>query len=600
MKTVNFNINVQLIKDEMSPEEKQPQLNVFLDARFKRKPITIGLNAQNVEITGQLPIDVEEIPQTATLCLSGFAWRKNNFGDECLMDVGTTHIPIGMITNGQKTFDLPLLMHTVNNYEKAKLEISVNSFNMDDVKVVSRKYITSEMMQYINATIKTEERMPDTISSTANMRVPYDYSESGFEMTKGTPLPAFAYVMGETPESNTLCWKNTFKIVMKRDDMEPSDFKRLSKVGKARVMALMMCCLTQYLEYIGDTIDKNTKRKKYLASRVVGCENFGSGLVTFSGDCEDLGTSIMMVYNSFIAHKFDSNEKTLIEIQQLATQYIPLLSLDAVNGAQVADKNAPKGAHINLNMVPIHQFRSWMRKTPEGKQLDNRLSSLYPKNIDSELLYMVGEGTGKLEPLGVHNPNTDLMGYVYGLRSLRKFKKPIPRKQGEAGSFLVGSLTGMTDYFIKRGVNIGSLWYTTVENGKVSRGAYYRDMINDHPNVGIKMHEPVSKNNMDVIREAILTRDPPHDMVLTNEYDYKYEKNEHLDHIVNEIENLDRTPGELHRYVPIYVRPYQIDVDLSSKMAYQLSGLKRVWKVDYALERITDEVFGYELRIYVN
>jgi len=357
MKTINFNIDVQLIKDEMSPEEKQPQLNVFLDARFKRNPVTIGLNAENVEITGQLSNDINEISQTSSLCFSAFAHRKNNFGDICLMDIGTTHIPIGMIINGSKSFDLPLTMHTVDNYEKGVIRVFINDFDMADTKVVKRKFIASEMIQYINNTIKMEEKMPDTINGTYNMRIPYDYSESGFEITKGTPLPAVAYVMSETPESNTLCWKNTLKIVMKRDNLEPEDFKRLSKIGKARIMALIICCLPQYLEYIGDTIDKNTKRKKYLASRVVGCENFGDSLSTFSGDCEDLGTGIMMVYNSLVAHKFDSNEKTLIEIQQIARQYIPILSLDAVNGAQVSDKNAPKGAHMNDNIVPIHQIR---------------------------------------------------------------------------------------------------------------------------------------------------------------------------------------------------------------------------------------------------
>ena len=601
MKQVKFNISVKLIEDELSSHETNPELNIFLDARFKRTPITIGLNEQNVEIYGKLHNDIYEIPQTASIVISGFANRRNNFGAICKMDIGTNHIPIVLITNNeQKVFELPLIMHTIDNYEKAKLQVTVNSYDMAGIKIVNQKYIGNNMLGYINNIIKAEEHMPDTIPGTSKMRIPYDYSESGLELTNGTPLPAIAYVMSETPISNTLYWKNVYNVIMKRDNLDKNEWKRLSKNGKARVTGLMICYLSQYLDYIGDTIDRNTKRKKFLQKNVIGCENFGDSLSTWSGDCEDLGTGILQCYNALVSHKFKSKDKLLKEIQQIAKQYIPLLSLDAVNGAQVSDKNAPKGAHMNDNLVPIHQFRAWMRTLRDGRVLDKKLRFLYPTNIDKELPIMIGDGTGMLEPLGIDNPNVDICGYIYQLKSLKGFKKPIFRKRGEAGSFLVGSLTGMTDYFIKKGINIGSMWYTSLSsNNTVTRGAYYNDMINDHMNIGIKMHESIPKNNMNIIREGTMFRDPPHKLVLTDEHNYNHEKNKHLDHIVEKINSLNRKSGSSKRYVPIYVRPHQIDENIAERIAYGLKNLNRVWKVSYELERITDIIHGYEMRIYV-
>jgi len=606
-KRVRLVLSVKTIKNELSPEEREPHLNMFLDARFWRRPASVKLDAGRVVVEGRLPPQHSgKLPQTASLVISGWALRPNDQGTKCWMDIGTNHLSLAKIAqNGGGQVDVPLVMHTVQNYEKAVVRVKIEEADFPGIEFVNHKFIGDGIMSYVNATFQNERRMKDTIPGTGNMRVPYDYSESGVELTGGMPLPAIGYVMSETPESNTEFWQNTFQVVMERDGMDPADWPRLDKNSKARVMALMVCYVAQYLDYVSDTIDRNKMNEQFVKGKIQGCENFGDSLVTWSGDCEDLGTGILQSYNSFVSCKIQ--DKTLLEIRAIAAQYIPILSLDVVNGAQVIDKNAPKGAHMNINLVPIAEFRRWMRKTASGRELDKKIAHVYPKEIDNELPFMVGEGTGKLEPLGYNNPNLAAMGYVYRLPALKTFKKPIPRTRTDAGQFLLGSLTGFTDYFIRRhAMTIGSMWYVTSHmlSAEVTRGAYYNDMINDRERVGVLMHDPVPKPTMAVIKEAVMLRDPPHPLILTTKSEEKYaemERNKHLDYLVNYVRDFGREKdiGKAVA-VPVYIRAQQISRKLTSDLAAQLSGLSRICKVEYKLERITDQIAGYEIKIYVD
>jgi len=600
MKPVWIDLSFTCVENNLSPEEKDPQIHVFLDRRFKRRPIKTGLESKKVRVTGLIRPEIQTLPQTTSLVFSGFAWRHNTMGTKCLMDIGFAHIPISALVKGQTQFDLPLLMHTVQNYRKAILKVRVHAYDLAKLRIVPHKFIGSEIFPYIRDTIKASQEMPDTIPGTSNMRIPYDYSESGLELTNGSPLPARAYVMSETPEANIRYFENALETVMRRDDMHVEEFETLNLCGKARVMALVCCFVPQYLDYVSDTVDRNKINAKYLPQFVQSCENFGDGLTTWSGDCEDLGSAILQCYNALLSVKFPKQYKQLREIQRIANQYIPILSLDVVNGAQVKDKDAPKGAHMNDNLVPIAEFRKWVRQSREGRNIDRKISSVYPKKIESNLPFLVGEGTGKLEPLGLENPLLPLMGYVYRCPSLRVFKKPITRQRGEAGSFLLGSLKGFTNYFTDRNPNItyGGLTYTTVtESAGTTRGAYYEDMMNDRKDVGVMMDQPLSKASMEVINEAIMLRDPPSPLILTKEAGH--EKNEHLELVVKAVSEFGRQPGLENRHVPLYARPHQISSSLARDMINDFSQLGRVWKFSYRLERMTDEIWGYELRVYV-
>lgn len=596
MKTVTAVIHVELVKNELSPNEKAPELHVFWDGRFKRRAVKTSLTRPS-EITVQGQTNVNELPQTTSIVFSAFAWRENAMNLPCLMDAGTNHIPIKAVIDDKRPFNMPIVMHNVQNYEKAVIRITVKRLDLAGIDIVNKSFINSDIVPYIEAQMDSEQQMRDTIPGTSRMRVPYDYSEAGFELT-GAPMPFLSFGLAPLPNSNEEFWRNAFTVVMRRDDLKRGDWKRLSKTGKARVMALMNCLVAQYLDYASDTVDTNTG-DRFDKSLIKGCESFDSGLTTLTGDdCEDGGQTIRQSNGALQNCKIE--DPILKEIQQISEQYIAYMSLDVVNGAQVVDEDAPKGAHMNTNLVPIAQFREWMQQTRQGKLNDSKLKKLYPKNIDKELPFLVGEGTGMLEPLGYDCKKMNLMAYVYQLPSLKRFKKPILRRRGEAGAFLLGSLKGVTDYFVRRGVNIGGITYTTMQrDGSQTRGAYYEDMMNDRNDVAVRLDPPVSSDTMDLIKETNFLRDPPHDLVLSKEYDKSIERNEHLDYVCEQVAKYRRQPGDELKRVSVFVRPTHLNAKLATDIAWDVKKLTKVWKVDYRLERVTDELYGYEMRFFI-
>jgi hypothetical protein len=132
---------------------------------------------------------------------------------------------------------------------------------------------------------------------------------------------------------------------------------------------------------------------------------------------EDLGTGIQQCHESLIRHQFPTvgtKYDALVEIQNIAKQYLVLLSLDAVNGAHVQQKDAPKGAHMNANIISFYQFKKALENTTEGKRVSKKLP--WPKfELDEHWPFMVGEGTGIYETLGVDADKVlmPIKAYVY-------------------------------------------------------------------------------------------------------------------------------------------------------------------------------------------
>jgi hypothetical protein len=324
---------------------------------------------------------------------------------------------------------------------------------------------------------------------------------------------------------------------------------------------------------------------------------------------QDLATGILQSLNSLLEHEFprqDQKYGPLREIQTIAGQYIPPLSLDAVNGAQVADENAPKGAHMNDNLIPVRMFRAWLQETPEGAALDKTLPfDTEPHGLDtSQLPFLVGEGTGMYEPLGYDNPVQEAMQYVYSMPSLgNAFKKPITHAKNETSRFFIGSLTGMTDYFFKRGTHMGTFWYCTKDpvTGALTRGARYADMIRGGVNrVAIQMHPAIPRDVYTVMNEATKIRVPPNDLILTKEPEEQHAQNQYLDQLVSSVSEMGRTPGAPHNKVPVYMRPYHLSSRLIGQMTREIETQRpRIWKVTYDLEHVTDDVYGYKVCFYV-
>lgn len=609
---VQIPFTIKYVSKNYSPAEENSFIECFLDGRFVRKPVSVHLERDHdVTVKGILKKGYEIDEETA-LCFASVSWRRNSSvaKSPCRLDTGVAVIEFGYIRDqikkhGKCVAVLPLRMYTCEAYEKATIEIHIEDFNIE-LKPKPLGYSISQkntlINNYIGSTVEVEQKMGETFGpQTSNMRMPYNYSESGIQSTNGSPLPAVSYVMSETPPSNDAFWENAFKVIMDRDGLKLEDWDKLNIKGQSRVAVHMVCYVSQYLDYISDTIDKNTPNAPYVKSKIFSFENFGDGLGLWGGDCEDLASSILQVLNSHLTHDFDKKRplyKTFEEIKKILLQYVPPLSLDVVRGAQVSAVLIEYGAHMNDNFIPRKMFKDWMSNTREGRKLVKQLPWGDGADIEG-LPFLVGEGTGMYECYGVANPLVNVMGYVYQCQSLGGFKTPISRAVGVEGNFFVGSLVGMTDFFQKRGSVPMAFWYCDKSKG-MSRGASYHDMMNNPDNVAIKVQPPYSKEILIEMEKKTLRRLPPMPLILTPVgNDSKRHFNYHLDFICKSINSLNRSPGSLHHKALVFVRGHQLSTELCRDIVSDFTRLDKIWKVEYKLEEITDFIWGYRMDVFV-
>lgn len=615
MNTVSIPVTLKY-SGNLSPAEKSPQIKCFLDARFNREAVTIQLDKPERSLYSAVvkgETSAASIPPTAALCFASMAWRPNEFDSPCLLDTGVTHVTLyevaqEIVKKGKFERTMQLCMNTAQGLCKGTIDISISKMDGIDLKmpplVGDAKALDAVPLisQYINETMETEQNMRDTFNGTENMRIPFDYSESGIQSTNGNPLPAVAFVMAETPKTNTKYWENAFETIMKRDDLLPEQWDRLNTAGKARATVLTVAYAAHYFDYVSDTVDRNTRFQQYMQSNVQAYENFGDALaMQGSGDCEDLGSVIAQSLQAFKVHKFEGETRfpPLLEMQKIARNYIPPLSLDVVRGAQVSDDVEHYGAHMNDNFIPISTFEKWMSGTRDGRQLLKQLPAT-PDKMSEPLPFLVGEGTGMYEPYGYDNPLLPIMSYVYRAQSLAPFKKPILHKKGEPGSFFVGSLVGMTDCYYKLGSTAPlSFWYCTKQkDGSLTRGTSYTDMMNDSPNVVLKPQPMLTRQIMGSVEEAVLRRVPPDSLILTSSHPSRA-KHTILQKISDSVKQLNRAPGSPHQKANVFIRPHQINSTIGNRIISDMKQMDRIWKVDYHLEEITDKMWGYRVEFFV-
>jgi len=616
MKTITLSFNIKWVAENLSPAETKPQLRVYFDNRLVRTATTVEHSERQIEssITGKIS-GLKQIPHTLHVGFAAFAWRDNDQGAPCLQDIGTNHLQLldikeQMDLKGVFEHKIPLVMHTVNGLDpKEHVLFNVTSLDMDGLEFthpnINAEFHLNNVLniskQYVESTIQREQQMEETFGDTSRIRVPYNISEDGLEISKGHPIPAISFAMTEIATANIHFYENAFNNTMKRDGLVSSDWDRLNIEGKARTMALIMCNMIQTFDYVSDTVDKNDATGPYDKSKVVGYESFGNGNVSGSLDCEDGGKGIDQVRKTFISLEIPPEKKQLVEVQQIANLYLSCLSLDAVRGAAVGDNEAHIGAHMNENFIPIPMFRKWLERTREGKLLSRKLPwPVVPKEYQ-DLPFMIGEGTGMYEPLGYEDQNSNAHSYVYQMRSLSPYRKPIPHVKGKSTEFFIGSLTGLTDYFISQGHNIGTFSYATKQpDGSITRGAYYSDMLNDNDNVVIMMQDKVPKPVMSMIKEVISIRVPPEPLVFTPDLKDPKKSNQDLEYVVKSVKNLNRTTQSRELIsVPVYIKDYQINREHAQEMVSEIQRLEHIVDASYHEERYSDKFYGYCLLLKV-
>lgn len=651
---ITYTFTLERIESNLAPsvEEWGFETRVYFTRHFKRAPVTVRLKegeSKQVTVEGELPAALRgEIPPTAAVCFAATAFHLNDHGIPVKVDIGTSHIMLSEIEKpfgdtrsaaaGRAAFfqkDVRLQMRVVrDNVSKATIRTTLlqkavgDSLRFVPLKVGATAVI-ERMEEYINELYHEEMSMKNTIPGTDNIRCFLNLAEEGTQLTQ-VPVPAFAYVQAEVPSSNALFWKNALSNVLAREGYTPKDFLyRMNKQEQSRIAFLLMDYPITIMPYIGDAVYRRRRTAQAVINAVFGDDNNGSGreandnwgvcLALLGGDCEDLALGITVVARSlseFLKNNTNTTPKgsmgitenskgaaaewetSLVRINEIMDQYVPLMSLCVVHGAKADDNSTmPKGAHMAVIGLPVHYFKSCLEGTEEGRMLSKQLP--WPAKIDTEYETNIGEGTGMLDPRGYRDTKAHVRAYLHRGRYFNTLKHPMVQEHGAESPFFLGALQGYTRYFADRGAGdgVGAFWYTDNSRGN-QRGALYTDFTNERKNVNVRpMLEPPDEVQY-LIREANSFAIPPEPLVLSEQKGPL--KNRDLDALQKNIEDLKRAEQQSTE-VSLYVAPHQMNKKLAEGLFQDVKeSLPLVWKMTYLGEHMTDQYHGFRLTFYVN
>lgn len=596
--------------NELSPIETSPELLLYLDSGFNRRPVKKNCHdnqgnpiKHEVTVTGTLS-SRRDIPLASYLVLRASCNTPNEFGYLDRVAAGTVVLDLRALYREGIDAKVPLTMASVHNLEKGQVHITCRKEDIDlgglrwesntNDKVRSNQAVEAErqMEAYLETLIKQEDDLPELIAGTENIRCPFYYGDVGMRMTQ-VPLPAFAFTMAEVPTTNLAFWDNATDVVLARNRMSSLPIHDLDEM--ARIGAEIVMFYVQNLDYKGDDVDENRRGSQYVASAHHSAEKFGDALRDGDGDCEDEGQAGNQMLNALIQFHFPANHR-LQQIQQIMSQYVPFCTLDAVTAGQVSNAGEMEvGAHLNLMMLPMP-----LAKRAMEPKVAKRLPWHSELDMAAELPVLTGEGTGMLSPLGHPDVAREARAYILmSARSLDGFKKPIIPERNGKSNFYLGILNGFTSYFIDQGGDIGSFIFS--EGEKPVRGMSYQKLEEADEDIRLLAHDPIPPVVMQRVREVIKTRVPPKQLLLTKEGRRRHPvSNKYLDMVSQTVREWKRKPqgGGFAYPCDVYVRPHQLSDRAVVAMLRDFKALDRVYKVDYKLESITDELYGYRVLIY--
>ena len=160
---------------------------------------------------------------------------------------------------------------------------------------------------------------------------------------------------------------------------------------------------------------------------------------------------------------------------------------------------------------------------------------------------------------------------------------------------------GFTDYWFNLGSNVGGIWYGyRSSNGVLDRGVNFVDLERKKSNLCIMTHPPIPTKVIKRMREAVSLRIPAKDLTLSAHVNHP-QKNKHLDALVANVQiTRKQTEEPYQKPVSFYVKDYQLTPKVVGELMGDFSDLSRILKVDYDLESITDEDYGYHVRVYAD
>lgn len=601
---------------ELAPDpiESSPMLMVYFDAQnYARRSqlVSLPINGRAVDVTikGEYLSSAQSIGEPTAI----FYASSRTLNDQhvpCRVDAGVATIPVASLRRGAKT-KVPLIIHEANGsgIEKGQLTVHVKEivhpkFHPSPIGEHAQERVMKHMDEWYSRYAKMSSSMRQTIRGTENIRCPIYYGEFGM-VNQRVPLPASAFGLFEVPNTNDRYWLNAMDVVMDRIDIPKGSRATLSEMPiqqQAAILVSMQVLLTQYLDYIGDRVDRNNRfvGNYYKPGLRQACENFGNALVWFSGDCEDLALAILISKCAF--EDYETSHPELKRLQTMSKQYLAALSLDAVTAGQIRDasEQAPIGAHMNVMYLPTVFVKRAM-----GVKGNNPHPTL-PFRVDQpyahELPVLVGEGTGKFQPLGekLSKQRMDEISNAYmNMPSSDAFKKTIFHEPGAPGSFFIGSLVGYTNYWTRLGASVGGFWY--VDGRTNTRGLYHSDIAAGHANCKLVPHPPFDSVQMEHMNFAVKQRPPATDLVLSEENMTPIENSilASMQQRINHASGGGGGGGGSETYpIRMFVRAHQLRSSLAEKICAEAlaTGVQRM---DYVFEPISDSVYGYRVTMHI-
>lgn len=666
-RSVEIDFRIRYVECDLAEErfENHPILQAFLSRHFVRSRkdggiITIPLDEHHLNkvysgtLKGELSRDYDGIPLMSAIGLDSYAIHREDHGHPCYVNVGTSHAYMGRIVKevqetGAYDHTHDLLMRTTiigggEQIKKGTIELAVTNVRLGHaVKPFESiqsplegaiENVENDLMAYIQKSMQYESQLPELLDRTERIRAPMDISQAGIECTGGAFLPVAAFSMIEVPEANVHFFRNGLEQVLKRRNLELHHFKSFDNHEKCRTMAQLISYGVQSFDYIGDSVEKTNRHEQFRQRVQQGTEEFSNIWTSLAGDCEDSALGIYTAYKALLKTKFDQQkDPELLELQSIAGNYIPLLTLAVVHGQKIGDQEG-RGAHMYLPLLPRHQFLEAMSRTRDGRNFLKRLRPAETPAGGVPLMRRVGsdtaaaaapphstvrrdwppmsaEGTGHTDPIGRKDPLLAQRKYIGtkfpAIRALGKME--IPREEGAPSNFYLAIMTGNTAEFIDQGIPCGTFIYGTVNNNNAEggcadmvRGTLFTDMMNDHENMAMMPYPMMPKSTMRIIKEANALRPPPRPLILDPAEPLVCgpEKHPLLERFVEAVDSFGRRGGGGAGSVDVFIRPAHLDESLINAAIDEAGQASKLYAASYTRELVTNSICVYRLQLFVN
>ena len=189
------------------------------------------------------------------------------------------------------------------------------------------------------------------------------------------------------------------------------------------------------------------------------------------------------------------------------------------------------------------------------------------------------------------------------MKSKGGLKTEIPHDYGSPSDFYLGNLLFVTDKWVNLGYNVGAFICGHIDKSQrvITRGAKFVDIVNQLDTFALIPCEPVPQPIMDITREAVALRAPPRPFTFdeTKSIDGPV-KNKELERLKTSINNLRRQGSSPYGSVDVFMRDHQFNAASISRMIQDLKQIGPLYKVDYQMQPITNNVHTYRVMLFLD